>query len=467
MPLPLAQALVPDAYIEQFDPARDCRALYTLAAWCLRFSPLVALDDALFNARMCGHLGDISILHYGIILDLTGMRAFHGDMSLFASSLHALLNRSAHIAIAPTLGAAWALSRYAAPELPVIVESAHDIKQSLALLPTRALRIDDTAARLLSDVGITLIGQLLNLPRRSLSQRFGKFLLYRLDQALGIIEERIQSISPPHAYRTQKLFEPPLANRKTIVIAIHRLFSALLSQLKQHSKRARCFFLTITDAMNGTICKEFPLAAATDDINHLISIIDPIVEGMSFCGEVRKISFQAEQVEDALPEQRSLSVSQTASSDVRAKAELMNTFSVRLGRSRVLTASFTRSYLPERSFAYSSALCDDTGSFVSEPIAPYTLRERPSVLLSQPERVQTIAMLPDKPPSYILWRGKKIKIITGLGPERIAPEWWASSVERAHFAERDYFKVQDSSGRWLWVYREQQSLEWFLHGVWA
>jgi protein ImuB len=466
MPLPLARAMAPGAFVETFDPVRDCRALYTLATWCLRFSPLVALDEALFNARSAGLLSEVGPLHYGITLDLTGTERLHGDAASFAASFRALLGGAAHIAVAPTIGAAWALSRYGAPSVPATVRLRQQIPRAISLLPVQALRIDERSAALLSDVGVTQIGQLLNLPRLSLSQRFGKFLLYRLEQALGAIEERLHTVTPPRTYRSRRTFEPPLSSRKSVIVAINHLFADLLAQLKRRGKRAKIFFLTIHDCTGESSTKEFPLAAATDDISHLAAVIEPIVEGMNFFGEVRDVALRAEQVEEASSEQRSLSPSRDSATS-RSRAELMNAFSVRLGKARVSVATLTRSYIPERSFGYVSAIDTAGPAALHEPIVPYSLRERPSLLLPLPEPVQTIAMLPDKPPSFLHWRGKKLKIITGIGPERIAPEWWAPSESRSNFAERDYFKVQDDSGRWLWVYRDQGSLEWFLHGVWA
>jgi protein ImuB len=151
----------------------------------------------------------------------------------------------------------------------------------------------------------------------------------------------------------------------------------------------------------------------------------------------------------------------------------MNSFSVRLGKDRVSLATLHHSYIPERAFSYTSAItaCSDTTSpattSVQEPLVPYGITERPSVLLPQPEPITTIAMLPDKPPSLIQWRGAHLKIISGIGPERIAPEWWHDNLQTGTFSERDYFRVQDDCGRWLWVYRNQRTREWFLHGVWT
>lgn len=61
MTLSLAKALVDtDVHCEEYDPVRDVEALYTLAVWCLRFSPLVGLDTELHNARLRGEASTIS-----------------------------------------------------------------------------------------------------------------------------------------------------------------------------------------------------------------------------------------------------------------------------------------------------------------------------------------------------------------------------------------------------------------------
>ncbi|NIL95746.1 MAG: DNA polymerase Y family protein, partial [Planctomycetales bacterium] len=57
------------------------------------------------------------------------------------------------------------------------------------------------------------------------------------------------------------------------------------------------------------------------------------------------------------------------------------------------------------------------------------------------------------------------------GPERIAPEWWR---DRPGTRLRDYFRIEDQSGRRYWLYREGLpddgrggAPRWFLHGVFA
>ncbi len=89
--------------------------------------------------------------------------------------------------------------------------------------------------------------------------------------------------------------------------------------------------------------------------------------------------------------------------------------------------------------------------------------DRPSLLLERPEPVEVIAMTPDGPPSWFRWRGIEQRVTVSAGPERLAKEWWRGPSP----ATRDYFKVQDEHGRWLWIYRIVESGRWFVHGLWA
>jgi protein ImuB len=89
-------------------------------------------------------------------------------------------------------------------------------------------------------------------------------------------------------------------------------------------------------------------------------------------------------------------------------------------------------------------------------------------------------MVPDRPPTVLRWRGREMRIVTGIGPERIGAEWWRWRAEKRRgraggeaeseperFFTRDYFRVQEDVGRWLWVYRELETGRWFVHGFWA
>ncbi len=83
-----------------------------------------------------------------------------------------------------------------------------------------------------------------------------------------------------------------------------------------------------------------------------------------------------------------------------------------------------------------------------------------------------MALLPDQPPAFLIWRGVRRRVKCADGPERIFGEWWKRDAELA--AVRDYFQVEDMEGERFWLFRsgdEEQATSgigrWFLHGVFA
>jgi protein ImuB len=73
-------------------------------------------------------------------------------------------------------------------------------------------------------------------------------------------------------------------------------------------------------------------------------------------------------------------------------------------------------------------------------------------------------MLPDRAPVRIVWREEELKVVQALGPEKIAAEWWNTNA--LQMGEREYFRLLDMKGRWLWVFRDNASQQWFMHGMW-
>jgi protein ImuB len=67
----------------------------------------------------------------------------------------------------------------------------------------------------------------------------------------------------------------------------------------------------------------------------------------------------------------------------------------------------------------------------------------------------------DGPPlSFTCAGGRVHRVVHCTGPERIAGLWW-----EGHTKTRDYFDVEDSTGRRFWLFRVLETGRWFVHGV--
>jgi protein ImuB len=127
--------------------------------------------------------------------------------------------------------------------------------------------------------------------------------------------------------------------------------------------------------------------------------------------------------------------------------------------------------------AFSSTLAEDFSRELKEgshqSAYPFLLDwPRPPRLLSHPEPIETMALLPDHPPVWFSWRGIRRRVTRADGPERVFGEWWQRDAEL--IAVRDYFQVEDESGERFWIYRAGDgedpatgSHKWFMHGVFA
>ncbi|HEV8407686.1 MAG TPA: DUF6504 family protein, partial [Sphingomicrobium sp.] len=94
---------------------------------------------------------------------------------------------------------------------------------------------------------------------------------------------------------------------------------------------------------------------------------------------------------------------------------------------------------------------------------------RPQRLIDRAEAIDVIYATPEGMPRRFVWRRAVHDITRAQGPERIAPEWWRQ-LSSARL--RDYYQVEDSSGRRYWIYREGIAGDgrggppnWFIHGL--
>jgi len=111
-------------------------------------------------------------------------------------------------------------------------------------------------------------------------------------------------------------------------------------------------------------------------------------------------------------------------------------------------------------------------ALVNTAIAAISARkERPIRLFDHPEEVRVLYAVPEGPPAQFIWRRQTYRVARYAGPERIAPEWWKDSRGTRL---RDYFKVEDQTGRRVWLFREGLHEDgrggdprWFVHGCFA
>lgn len=450
-----ARARIGALEVRQAEPAADRKALECLALWATRYTPSVALYE--------GHNGAD-----GLFLDITGAAHLLGGEENLLRDLAMRLRTAGlpiRLAIAETPGAAWALAHFARKPNVILLKKGAEA-EALRALPVEALRLDPATAVTLRRLGLKRAGALIGQHRAPFAARFEKELLLRLDQALGRTPEPLALITPPPVYTASRSLMDPIASEEAIVAVATQLMADLVPRLESDGAGARSLRLTLYRVDGMTHDVTVGLALPTQSPEHVARLLRLRLEretrkqeaGFGF--ETLRLSVTV--AEPMAPRQRTLAASDTDERTRRCTL-LYETLRQRLGSNSVRRLAAIESHIPERS----EKACAPTGETPAWP-EHETHTPHPPLLFARPEPAAVIALVPDGPPLRVRWRGRNTRIARAEGPERIAAEWWRDG---AGAPTRDYYRVEDETGRRLWLYREgipgheTTNARWYVHGL--
>lgn len=455
-----ARAMHPDIDIVEADPEADRRLLESLADWCDRYTPLVALDG-----------------ENGLFLDITGCtHLFGGEKALLADLMARFFHQGFDVraGLASTPGAAWAAAHFAAGQ--IIAPGSE--RNFFARLPLSALRLDPKTKTSLESVGLRTVGAIMDGPRAPLVRRFGATLIERLDQGLGHLEEAVSPRLPVAPLSVERHLADPLSLIDDVERLVGLLAATLKIDLERREEGARTLELLLfrVDGMVSriTVGASRPIreAGLVRKLFHerLTALGETIDAGCGF--DLVRLSALSTARFDA----RQGDLAGEVEDDGEGLAIFADRVTARLGEAAVLEPVPAESHLPERAATVASyAQEENRKAFAKAGKArrsPQPGRlERPIRLFRLPEPIDVpLTEVPDGPPPHFRWRRAVHRVTRAEGPERIAPEWWREGNEAP---TRDYYRVEDADGRRYWLYRQglygaqATAPRWFLHGVFA
>ncbi len=443
MALADARAIFPS--LEAFDdkPNLTTQLLQRIAEWCIRFTPCAAPDQSggvLMGATGCTHLWE-------------GEEAYRTDII----KRLAARGYTASVAVADTIGAAWAVARFGSKTF--IVEP-NGQQNALLTLPPSALRLDQSTIERLHKLGLRRIGDFIFMPRSAMRRRLGPLILQRMAQALGNEEESFTPVYPPQPYEERLPCLEPIITLTGIEIALERLLSGLCSRLRKEGKGLRNAYFRCyrTDSTAQGI--EIGTSRPSQNQQHFFHLFSLKLSTIEPKNGIELFVLEATKVEDYSPVQESL-WEQSGSLDKEKLSELIDRLAGRFGKEVIHRYLPAEHHLPERSYKEAASLHD------AKDIDWNTSKPRPLQVLPTPERVEVTAPIPDYPPMNFRHNGKLHTVVKADGPERIEQEWWISDGEH-----RDYYCVEDEGGCRYWLFRlghytGDKRYQWFLHGVFA
>lgn len=448
MTIARAQALVPGLLVIDSDPVADQEGLDRLALWALqRISPVVAVDAP-----------------DGLVMDTTGADHLHGGEAAMLATMvekFAASGVEARAAVADTWGAAHAAARFLRRQSLVVPTGQNAIL--LRPLPLAALRLDKEIVSALHTLGFETIGELLDQPRAPFTLRFGPEIGRRLDQALGILAEPVDPNRPAELIEVRRVFGEPIAAAETIARYLLKLVDALCRELEQRGLGARRLDLLLHRIDSTMQFIRVGMARPVREPKHLARLLKDKIETIDPGFGIEIMALVAIETEKLRDKQIVSSLVEPPEPDV---SDLLDVLTNRVGASNLYRFTPVQSDVPERSVLRIPALAPATGATWDGDWP------RPPRLLPRPEPVETMALLPDHPPVWFIWRGIRRRVKRADGPERIRGEWWKRDAEMT--TVRDYFQVEDEAGERYWLFRSGDgehhnsgSQCWFLHGIFA
>ena len=493
-PLRDAQAMCPGLLTRLQNKRAEALFLTSLARWAGKFSPWVAEQTPA-----------------SLLLDITGCAHLYGGEEAMLAQVGedcADLGLTVQAGVADTVGAAWALARYAgqpgaqlrsgdaidqearatrsravkrrhwerggaAPRVGLLPAQSYRIAPpgqtyaALAELPVVALRLSEAASTQLLRLGIRKIGDLLGQPRAGLARRFGKDLVMRLDQAMGHQPEPVSPAAAPLRFAVRLSFPEPIGLEEDMLAALDRMLPRLCQRLKDKAQGARLLRLQAYRTDHSMQEIEVGLARASDDPHRMRPLL-----AMKLSDLMADFGFDMLRLEAPLTEHlsvRQMTGHAEAGRQVNERLErstamddLLGRIGARVGLERITRLHPAESHIPEKTHTVLAAAWSEP---FADPWPDYGL-ERPA-LLWRPETVTA----PDSPavPREFRWRGRLLTLHHARGPERLAPEWWLDEPDWRS-GTRDYWDITCAEGDRLWLYYAHGgaiSSGWYCQGSFA
>lgn len=490
-PLRDAMAMCPRLLTAAEDVVGEGAFLTALMRWAGKFSPWVAEErpDAL-------------------VVDLTGCaHLFGGEEALLAQVAEdcATLGLTVRAGVADTVGAAWALARYAggtagalagARTGDAIAQEAHAtrskshprrrtgnapatasagviapsgrLRQVLGPLPLAALRLDGPTVEGLARLGLRRVEDIALLPRAALARRFGAPVLRRLDQALGLEPEPVTPAGAPLHFAARLSLPDPIGLLPDVEAGVERLLGALCARLQSRGRGARRVRLQAFRTDGRVELAEVGLARAADIPDRIRPLLWQKLEGIDAGFGIDMLRLEAVDTEPLTPIQHRGHLDAGAAAAARqasdeALPDLIGKLGARLGAEAVTRLHPGQSHIPEKAAVVLQA------AWSAPHPAPWPEARAPRpILIFRPEAVTAPEDDPT-PPARFRWRRRDLALRVATGPERLAPEWWLDDPDWRS-GPRDYWRVETEGGERLWLFYAhggEVSGGWFCQGIFA
>jgi protein ImuB len=303
-------------------------------------------------------------------------------------------------------------------------------RQRLEELPLSAMGIETA---FLKSIGVSTVGGLMALPREGLARRCGQEVLDDLDRALGTLHESRRYFAPPERFDATLELPGAVTQAEGVLFAARRLLVRLEGLLAARQEGLRGFSLDLHQHKK-MIEVQIRLASPARDTERFARLLHEKLSAVVLRDPVEAIRLRAQDFTPLHP--ASAGLFGDARAEEEGWAQLVERVQARLGADAVHGLTVQPDHRPEHAWRRVEPGEWDPRAFVQPGPRPAWLLEKPRRLA--PGALELVA-----------------------GPERIECGWWDGDD-----AKRDYFVARQGAAL-LWVFREMNEGEWFVHGLFA
>ncbi|MEZ4362414.1 MAG: hypothetical protein R3B48_19650 [Kofleriaceae bacterium] len=393
-------------------------------------------------------------------LDGAGLSRLYGDGARWGAAI-ARAVRGLGFEAVTVVGfarfATYAIARATTPARaprPVVFTSEAEERAAARTVALARLDVDPKLREALGRLGVTTLGQMVQLPGGGILERFGveAHRLYAL--AAGERWDPLIPAAPPEALEERVLLDDEEHHVEGLVFVIKGALDRLLAQLaaRRRALTALHLELRLRHAVHHleTRADCVKPAEPTLDCRVLLRLVHLRLEATPPTAGVVEVRVWAEHA-PATREQLAMFADKPRR-DPRAAADVLARLRAELGEDAVVRPVLREGHLPEASFGWQrlDKLRPAAPRPPPEPALVRRIFARPRPLPPQSTSVRDDGWMLSG-----LQHGAVVRIV---GPYVVSGGWWASEVHREyHFAET-------KRGDCLWVYYDRGRRRWYWHG---
>ena len=415
-----------------------------VAAWCLQFTPRVALAEA-----------------DGVVMELLASERLFGGRRRLVERVR---DEASGLGVGRLGWAPTGLAAIAFARSGVGWGFGRPLTELLDGLPLQALAATAAHRPTLERLGCRTLGQLRALPRGGIARRFDKELLAALDRACGLRPEAWDWVVPTETFRARCELALRVEAAPVLLFAARRLLLALCGWLAARQAGVRAFELRWRhDAMRTASTGEggeltLRTVAPTRDVEHLARLLAEHLARLRLAAPVGALELVAVDVAPLQPASASL-LPDAGEPRGEALALVVERIAARLGPRRLLRPVLADDHRPEWMVHWQPALSGRPGGAYRDSVP------QPTFLLAEPLRLATRGPRP-------LYQGP-LQLLAG--PHRVEGGWWhrvadAGGEVGMRNVARDYWLAASEHAGLLWIFQTRLADDetgWFLHGCFA